>query len=47
MASPSSSLFSRDSLHALFDMGSSQTLYRQRGSRLIVRADAVSINYSC
>ncbi|KAG4975343.1 hypothetical protein JHK87_032164 [Glycine soja] len=40
MAAPCSSFFSRDSLHALFDKGSSQTLHRRRGSRLIVRADA-------
>ncbi|XP_057429216.1 chaperone protein dnaJ A6, chloroplastic-like [Lotus japonicus] len=40
MAARSSSIFSRDSLHALFDAGSSQTLHRRRGSRLIVRADA-------
>lgn len=43
MAARSSSIFSRDSLHALFDAGSSQTLHRRRGSRLIVRADAVSL----
>ncbi|KAF7839933.1 chaperone protein dnaJ A6, chloroplastic-like [Senna tora] len=40
MASPSSSFFSRDSLHSFLDMGSSQTLQHRRGSRLIVRADA-------
>ncbi|KAJ7956801.1 Chaperone protein dnaJ [Quillaja saponaria] len=40
MAAPSSSLFSRDSLHGLFDVGSSQTLHHRRGSRFIVRADA-------
>ncbi|KAK7389306.1 hypothetical protein VNO78_24186 [Psophocarpus tetragonolobus] len=40
MAAPSSSFFSQDSLPALFDKGSSQTLHPRRGSRLIVRADA-------
>ncbi|KAK7280988.1 hypothetical protein RIF29_08600 [Crotalaria pallida] len=40
LASPSSSFFSPDSSCALFDMGSSQTLHRRRGSTLIVRADA-------
>ncbi|XP_027335011.1 chaperone protein dnaJ A6, chloroplastic-like [Abrus precatorius] len=38
-SAPSSSFFARDSLRALFDIGSSQTLHRRRGSRLIVRAD--------
>ncbi|CAL0333133.1 unnamed protein product [Lupinus luteus] len=40
MAAPSSSFFSRDSLRGLYDMGSSQTLHRRRGSKLIVRAEA-------
>lgn len=42
MVAPCSSFFSCHSLHALFDKGSSQTLQHRRGSRLIVRADAVS-----
>ncbi|XP_028755179.1 chaperone protein dnaJ A6, chloroplastic [Neltuma alba] len=39
MASVSSSFLSRGSLHLLFGLGSSQTLHRHKGSRLIVRAD--------
>lgn len=45
MAAPSSTFFARDSLH--FNIGSHQTLHRRRGSRLIVRADAVSFYYLC
>ncbi|CAI8598210.1 unnamed protein product [Vicia faba] len=37
MAAPSSTFFARDSLR--FDIGSYQTLHRQRGSRFIVRAE--------
>ncbi|XP_010267451.1 PREDICTED: chaperone protein dnaJ A6, chloroplastic [Nelumbo nucifera] len=39
LASPSSSLFSHESLHALFDTGPSQNAHRCRGARFIVRAD--------
>ncbi|XP_028776521.1 chaperone protein dnaJ A6, chloroplastic-like [Neltuma alba] len=39
MAAPSSSFFGRDSLHALYDLGSSQSFFRRKGSRFIVRAD--------
>ncbi|XP_020214961.1 chaperone protein dnaJ A6, chloroplastic isoform X1 [Cajanus cajan] len=40
LATPSSSFSFRDSLQVLFDKGSSQTLHRRRGSRLMVRAAA-------
>lgn len=39
MASVSSKFLSGGSLHLLFGLGSSQTLHRHKGSRLIVRAD--------
>ncbi|GAV69132.1 DnaJ domain-containing protein/DnaJ_CXXCXGXG domain-containing protein/DnaJ_C domain-containing protein [Cephalotus follicularis] len=39
LAAPSSSLFSSDSLPLLTYVGSSQTSYRRRGARFIVRAD--------
>lgn len=44
MSRPSSVFLSQESLHTLFNAGSSQTLHRRKGSRLIVRADAVSID---
>lgn len=40
MSAPSSTFFARDTLR--FNIGSYQTVNRRRGSRLIVRADAVS-----
>ncbi|KAF7834429.1 chaperone protein dnaJ A6, chloroplastic-like [Senna tora] len=40
LAAPSSGFFSHDSLHALYDLGSSHTFHRRKGSRFIVRADA-------
>ncbi|XP_061344550.1 chaperone protein dnaJ A6, chloroplastic-like [Gastrolobium bilobum] len=39
MVAPSSSFLSGDSFHTLLNVGSSQTLHRRKGSRLIVRAD--------
>ncbi|MED6168961.1 Chaperone protein dnaJ A6, chloroplastic [Stylosanthes scabra] len=39
IAAPTSSFLSQDSSRALFDMGSSKTYHRRRGSRFIVRAD--------
>ncbi|KAJ1442147.1 HSP40/DnaJ peptide-binding [Sesbania bispinosa] len=42
MAAPSSSFFSRDSLHALYNIGSSQTLHRRRGSRITIPSLGVS-----
>lgn len=44
MSRPSSVFLSQESSHTLFHACSSQTLHRRKGSRLIVRADAVSIN---
>ncbi|KAM7482297.1 hypothetical protein LguiB_006880 [Lonicera macranthoides] len=38
-ASPSSNIFSQDSLHALFNSGPSRNLCHRRGARLIVRAN--------
>lgn len=43
MHRPSSSFLSQDSLHTLFNAGLSQTSHRRKGSRLIVRADTVSL----
>ncbi|XP_068334292.1 chaperone protein dnaJ A6, chloroplastic-like [Pyrus communis] len=40
LGAPNSSLFSRDSLNALFCAGPSQTSHRSRGTRFIVRADS-------
>ncbi|KAL7206010.1 hypothetical protein ACSBR2_018844 [Camellia fascicularis] len=40
LASPSSNIFSQDSLHALLNMGPSRNPIHRRGARLIVRANS-------
>ncbi|KAA8545616.1 hypothetical protein F0562_020400 [Nyssa sinensis] len=40
LASPSSAIFSQDSMHALFNIGQSKSPCHRRGAHLIVRADS-------